>query len=53
MDQAGMSTDFNGHSFRRGAAQHALDNGLGDNNIKILRRWTSEAFKRYFTANLY
>ena len=53
MDQAGMSTDFNGHSFRRGAAQHASDNGLGDDDIKTLGRWTSEAFKRYFTADLH
>ena len=53
MDQAGISTDFNGHSFRRGAAQHASDNGLGDDDIKILRRWTLEAFKQYFIADLY
>ena len=38
MDQAGMSIDFNGHSFCRGAAQHASDNGLGDDDIKILKR---------------
>jgi len=53
MDQAGIPTDFQGHSFRRGAAQHASDNGMGDEDIKTLGRWTSETFKRYFTADLH
>lgn len=43
--------DYNGyagHSPRRGAAQHAADNGILDSDIQKLGRWSSEAFKGYF-----
>jgi hypothetical protein len=43
---------YSGHSFRRGAAQQASDNGLGEEDIKALGRWSSEAFKRYFKQTL-
>lgn len=48
---AGLSeSDFSGHSFRKGAAQHAADNGMLDESIQRLGRWTSNAFKLYFTT---
>ncbi len=50
---AGLSeSDFSGHSFRKGDAQHAADNGMLDENIQRLGRWKSNAFKLYFTATL-
>jgi len=39
---------FAGHSFRRGAAQHALESGLSEDEIQELGRWKSEAVKRYY-----
>lgn len=41
-----------GHSFRKGAAQHAHDSGILDDPIQMLGRWTSEAFRVYFTTNV-
>ena len=41
-------TSYKGHSFRRGAAQQASNNGLPDADIQALGRWTSQAFKAYF-----
>ena len=50
---AGLSeSDFSGHSFRKRAAQHAADNGILDESIQRLGRWTSNAFKLYFTTTL-
>lgn len=43
---------FAGHSPRRGAAQHAADNGIMDEDIQKLGRWTSQAFKGYFHISL-
>jgi hypothetical protein len=43
---------YAGHSFRRGAAQHASDNGILDEDIQRLGRWTSDAFKGYFNISL-
>ena len=40
--------DFSGHSPRRGAAQHAADNGILEYDIQRLGRWSSQAFKGYF-----
>lgn len=37
-----------GHSFRRGAAQHAANNGVTRENIQALGRWSSEAVDRYY-----
>jgi hypothetical protein len=39
---------YSGHSPRRGAAQHAADNGILEYDIQRLGRWSSEAFKGYF-----
>lgn len=48
----GLQTDgYSGHSFRKGAAQHAHDSGILDDQIQVLGRWTSEAFRVYFTTN--
>lgn len=47
--QAGITeTGFSGHNFRKGAAQHAADHGMLDENIQILGRWTSNSFQLYF-----
>jgi integrase len=40
---------FSGHSFRRGAAQHASNMGMLDHEIQLLGRWTSAAFLLYFS----
>lgn len=37
-----------GHSFRKGAAQHAADLGLDEADIKMLGRWASDSVKRYY-----
>jgi hypothetical protein len=48
----GLQTEgYLGHSFRKGAAQHAHDSGILDDQIQILGRWTLEAFRVYFTTN--
>jgi hypothetical protein len=39
---------YRGHSFRRGAAQHASSIGLPECDIQSLGRWSSQAFKAYF-----
>ncbi|KAJ5117536.1 hypothetical protein N7448_011168 [Penicillium atrosanguineum] len=44
------TTGLKGHSFRKGAAQHAYDAGLRDDHIQALGRWSSEAFCLYFTT---
>lgn len=46
------ASGYNGHSFRRGAAQQASDNGLTNDDIMLLGRWSSDAFKRYFETSL-
>ena len=43
---------YSGHSFRRGAAQLASNNGLTNDEIMTLGRWTSDAFHRYFKRSL-
>jgi hypothetical protein len=42
---------FSSHSFRKGAAQHAFDHGMLDENIQRLGRWTSSAFQLYFKTS--
>jgi hypothetical protein len=44
--------DYTLHSPRRGAAQHAADNGILEDDIQKLGRWSSEAFKGYFHISL-
>jgi integrase len=39
---------YSGHSPRRGAAQHAADNGILESDIQHLGRWSSQAYKGYF-----
>jgi integrase len=46
------SSPYSGHSFRRGAAQHASDNGMLDEHIQALGRWSSAAFQLYFKSSL-
>ena len=41
------SSDFNGHSFRIGAATTAAANGFEDSLIRTLGRWESDAYRRY------
>lgn len=41
--------NYAGHSARKGAAQHASDNGMLRDQIQSLGRWTSDAFKAYIT----
>jgi hypothetical protein len=46
------NAQYSGHSLRRGAAQHASDNGMLDEHIQTLGRWTSAAFQLYFKTSL-
>jgi hypothetical protein len=49
---AGLSPEgYLGHSFRKGAAQEAHNNGLTQAEIQILGRWSSGAVQRYFKIN--
>jgi hypothetical protein len=43
--------DYTLHSFRKGAAQHAKDSGMRDDQIQALGRWTSQAFQVYFKTS--
>lgn len=45
------SSNYTGHSFRRRAAQHASDNGMLDEDIQKLGRWSSDSFRLYFTTS--
>lgn len=42
---------YSGHSFRKGAAQHASDHGMPHESIQQLGRWTSNAFQLYFKTS--
>jgi hypothetical protein len=44
---AGLPGNFTGHSFRRGAATWAWQQGISEDDIKVLGRWKSEAVQRY------
>lgn len=41
------SSRYKGHSFRIGAACYAAEKGMSDAQIRILGRWSSDAFKVY------
>lgn len=45
------SVHITGHSFRRGAAQHADRMGLTRDQIMALGRWSSDAVDRYYTSD--
>ncbi len=52
LTQAGFSEiGFSGHSFRKGAAQHASNQGMLDSQIQKLGRWTSNSFQLYFETS--
>ena len=40
-----------GHSFRKGAAQHAADQGLSKQEIQTLGRWSSDAVDLYLKTS--
>lgn len=42
---------YSGHSFRKRAAQHAADNGMLNDDIQKLGRWSGESFRLYFTTS--
>ena len=44
------SVGIKGHSFRKGAAQHAHNAGIRNDQIQALGRWSSDAFRLYFTT---
>lgn len=43
----GYTGVYSGHSFRRGAATHARNMGLSDDEIMLLGRWKSGSFRLY------
>ena len=48
LTKAGVdSSCYSGHSFRKGAATTAAEQGIGDATIMRLGRWRSRAYQRY------
>jgi len=48
----GVSPDgYRGHSFRKGPAQEAHNNGLTQEKIQTLDRWSSDAVQPYYKTN--
>jgi hypothetical protein len=45
--ELGVSGNYSGHSFRRGAATWARSIDSPDADLQLLGRWKSEAYKRY------
>ncbi len=43
------SSKYSGHSFRRGGAQSLKNAGAEDWIIQILGRWSSDAYKEYYS----
>ena len=44
-------TTYSGHSFRRGAANSAVEAGISRDDIKKMGRWKSDAVDRYLTQS--
>ena len=49
--QEGVPGHYSGHSFRRGAATWAQQAGISGEDIQLLGRWTSDAYKRYIEVH--
>ena len=49
--EAGTPGNYSVHSFRRGAATSARAAGLPAEDIQLLGRWKSEAYKRYIQVH--
>ena len=49
--QEGVVGHYSGHSFRRGAATWAKQVGIPDEDIQLLGRWKSSAYKRYIEVH--
>jgi len=49
--EAGIPGNYSGHSFRRGAATSARAAGIPAEDIQLLGRWKSEAYKRYIQVH--
>lgn len=48
LNWAGLdSSRYKGHSFRIGAASAAAQQGVSEEKIKLMGRWSSDAFKKY------
>ena len=52
LDLCGLpSKDYSGHSFRRGSASWAIQNGIPGEIIKILGDWKSDAYLAYLSLS--
>lgn len=47
----GITGNYSGHSFRRGAATSARDAGLTEDRIMLLGRWRSDSYKLYIETH--
>ena len=53
LEKAGFDPNlYSGHSFRRGAATHAYNNGCDSTMIKYLGDWSSDCFLRYVWVDI-
>ena len=51
LTQAGITGHYSGHSFRQGAATWARQAGIPDDDIQLLGRWESNAYKCYIEVH--
>ena len=53
LEKAGFNPKlYSGHSFRRGAATHAYNNGCDSTMIKYLGDWSSDCFLKYVWVDI-